>query len=107
MIVPMYYLCVKGLETGIGEKSQCKLSSERKRGRAAAGTLHLKSQSVTSFMRKECKARCTPSLPGLSCAERVRKAGQGDEVSVKFQPARLRDSLNASKLTEKSVNTGK
>lgn len=78
------------------EKSQCKLSSERDR-ESYRNTALEKSRVSTSFMRKECKARCTPSLPGLSCVEGVRKGGQGDEASEKkFQPVRLWGFLNAS-----------
>lgn len=70
----------------------------RKRDRESYRNTALeKSRVSTSFMRKECKARCTPSLPGLSCVEGVRKGGQGDEASEKkFQPVRLWGFLNAS-----------
>lgn len=88
MIVPMYYLCAGGLETGIGKNPSA--SCHPKERQSYRNTALEKSRVSTSFMRKECKARCTPSLPGLSCVEGVRKGGQGDEASEKkFQPVRL------------------
>lgn len=41
----------------------------------------MKSWSVTSFMRKECKARSTFGLPGPHYVAGVRKAGQSDGPS--------------------------
>ena len=70
-----------GTEERDREKSQCKLSSVRE---IAKETQHLKSRSVTSFVRKECKARSTHGLPGMYYVAGVRKAGQGDRASIKF-----------------------
>lgn len=43
-------------------------------------------------MRKESEAGSTLGLPGRYYVAEVRKAGQRDEVSTKFKPARLHDS---------------
>lgn len=72
MIVPHVLFVCGGTKERDRENSQCKLSSERA---IAKGTRHSRSRSVTSFVRKECKAGSTL---GLCCVAEVGKAGQGD-----------------------------
>lgn len=75
MIVPMYYLCVEGLKTGIRRNPNASCHPKE----------HLKSHIIRAegVRDKEC------SWSSSGCAAGVGEGGRGDEVSTKFEPGRL------------------
>lgn len=89
-----------GTEERDREKSQCKLSSERE---GAKETRHLKSRSVTSFMRKECKARSTLGLPMWQESEKQVK-GMECPQSFNLQDCATQKCAIIIKLAENLVN---